>query len=84
MSGRGADDDGTYDDDSDDVVCDDKPLRIALSVRLPCGMGGCRRPAREALAEPDPGCPGAWVLLPICPTCGASVQANARCIALSR
>lgn len=57
---------------------DGGPVRIALSVPLPCGMAGCRRPTREALAEPDPTCPGAWVLLPICPVCDANVQAGVR------
>lgn len=61
----------------------DRPIRMHLSVPLPCGMGDCRRPASEALAEPDPACPGAWVLLPICPTCGADAQAGARRIATS-
>lgn len=56
----------------------DGPVRIALSVPLPCGMRSCRRPTRVALAEPDPTCPGAWVLLPICSVCGAEVQAGAR------
>ena len=62
---------------------EDSPIRIQLSVPLPCGMGTCRRPASEALAEPDPACPGAWVLLPICPACGAHAQAGARRIAMS-
>lgn len=61
----------------------DRPLRILLSVPLPCGMGGCRRPASEALAEPDPACPGAWVLLPICPICGADAKEDARRIAMN-
>lgn len=59
----------------------DRPIRIHLSVPLPCGMGGCRRPASEALAEPDPACPGAWVLLPICPSCRDEAQDDARRIA---
>ncbi len=75
MRSRGAD------DDAGDV--DDCPIRITLSVPLPCGMGGCRRPAREALVEPDPTCRGAWLLLPICPACAVGVRADVRRIALS-
>lgn len=73
MGGREANGDAANADEADDG-----PVRIALSVPLPCGMGGCRRPAREALAEPDPSCLGAWVLLPICMVCGANVQASVR------
>lgn len=64
------------------AVDSDTPIRIHLSVSLPCGLCASRRPATEALAEPDPACPGAWVLMPICPACGADVRAAARRIAL--
>lgn len=81
MAGRGTDDDSDNDADRAESQCD-SPIRLVLSVPLPCGIGTCRKPATEALAEPDPTCPGAWVLLPICPACAASAQAEARRIVL--
>ncbi|MFI5273660.1 MAG: hypothetical protein ACHQ4H_11560 [Ktedonobacterales bacterium] len=52
---------------------DAEVVHIALPVALPCGMPGCRREALHALAEPDPACPGMWMLLPMCPHCQALV-----------
>lgn len=77
MDGRDTDEAGTSGAHTSDA-CDltDGPVRLVLSVALPCGIGECRRPAREALAEPDPTNPGTWVLLPICSACAANFQAT--------